>query len=141
MRYFTIIILLLVCYGCNDKLPENENITVKLPPGPGPWQLWTYEEKPVEYPQVIYRNGEVYKNAKSVYVDRFGQIVFKNEEPLKTHTGEEVYWSQTGVFITNYGNKIPRSRLFNVDGKPVSNTTPFILKESLLAAQAEVVAR
>jgi hypothetical protein len=131
---------LLVLSACSPQSETSKgDVTVTLPPGTGPWQIWTYNGEPIEYETVEYFGTDDVRVIRyPVYVSVTGQFIHKNGKPFTTVKNETVYWAQNGDFVSDRHNIIPR-RIFSLHGEPLSNAEPLLLKEQLLEAKADMV--
>lgn len=136
MRVVAIIGLAMLCSACSEPPPKEEFITLTLPPGDGPWQIWTYDEQPIQWETVEYVGNTVQKISYSVYIDNHGQFIHKNGNPIKTYKSESLFWGKLGNLITDRHTVIPRESIFSLNGKPLTSKHPLLLKEQLLNAKA-----
>ena len=138
MRTLILVSVLIGFIGCSKNPERPTYTTISLPPGNGPWQIWTYDEEPVHFATVVFDGEDVSKVFHSVYINNSGQFTLRGGVPVKTVNGEHVYWSKTGALVTNRHNVIQRSSIFTLNSKPLDNETPLLLKEQLINAQANV---
>lgn len=138
MRIPFLFLIATLCCACSKEPVETQSITLTLPPGDGPWQIWTYDEQPVHWETVEYLGKKLYKRAYSVYVDVNGRFIFNDSKPIKTFKGESLYWASNGEIITDHRRVIPREQVFSLNGKPISPEQPLLLKEQIISARAEI---
>lgn len=97
----------------------------------------TYEEAVITVERVGLDKGELYTELRSVYVNGNSQFVYKDDSPITTFRGENLYWSSEGYIVSDRYNIIPESDIFTVGGKAMPYRTPMMLKETLVAANAQ----
>lgn len=136
MRLPSLLIGLIILSACSDS-PTFSTTTMAMPSG-GPFQVITYDERPVERELIEHFDGENISITKSVYLSRRGQFIFKNEAPVTLWSGEHLYLNSDGQIVSDGSpNRIVgESEVFSQDGKPVPDGTALTILNPFIEGRA-----
>ena len=135
MRYPFIIFLVFTLYACG-KSTNISNIPMSTPSGEGPFQIITYDEQRVEREVVSLEEGNVISQAKAVYVDINGRFVFIDGSPIKSYLGEDLYWNNQGIILSDAGRIVDKEEVFTLASKPMKNHEPMMYLDNLRRGRA-----
>lgn len=110
--------------GC-DLVPGGRGAPLSLRPmiqgqiGEEPVALLTFDGNKIMYarPEIVKKEGSRNKqvvNTSPLYIDKNSRFVNLAGEPILTGRGEEIYWNDKSMLITNSGRRLRKASQFLV---------------------------
>ena len=96
--------------------------------GKGPWQVVTYDDEAVMRDTSALDGDQIVSRSEPVYINNESKFIYRDGSPVKSFSGDNLYWNEQGYIINRHLHVIPEESVFALNNQPLPNGTPLKLR-------------